>query len=129
MIAIFIMLVVGACAPSDEAIRKAIEETKVAGATNTVKPTIEKLSQPEPTEEVSKPKSTQWIVVVHCPECEGIALIMWSKPGVMSPGGGKVNHGDTCIVLATGSAQGVQKYKLNCSGKIGWLRASGLVTK
>jgi len=84
---------------------------------------------PDQTEEISQPIVTEWIVVVNCPECEGIPLALWQEPGNMGVSPGKVNHDDTCIVLDTGEADGVEKYKINCDGKIGWLRAEGLVTK
>ncbi len=39
---------------------------------------------------------------------------------------GKVIHGDTCIVLDKGVTDGIEKYQLDCEGKIGWLRAEGI---
>jgi hypothetical protein len=42
---------------------------------------------------------------------------------------GKVNHGDIGVVLEVGSYEGVERYKLNCAGVVGWLRAEGVVTR
>ena len=39
---------------------------------------------------------------------------------------GKVNHGDTCIILDKGVTDGIEKYQLDCEGKKGWLRAEAI---
>jgi hypothetical protein len=78
--------------------------------------------------EPSTPGPTAWIGVVNCPECDGNGLVLWEK--IDEPGNSPeiVFHGDTCTVIDKGVMETVEitekkKYKLNCSGKIGWLRA------
>jgi hypothetical protein len=68
-------------------------------------------------------KSTDWLVVVGCPKCRGIPLTLWQQIDDIGTSPGKVDHGSTCIVLDQGVIDGVEKYQLDCDGKIGWLRA------
>ena len=55
-------------------------------------------------------------------------LVLWENVDDMGNSPGKVNHGDMCVVLEVGSFKGIERYKLNCAGMVGWLRAEGLVT-
>ena len=68
-------------------------------------------------------KPTDWLVVVGCPKCRGIPLTLWQKIDDIGTSPGKVDHGSTCNVLNQGVIDGVEKYQLDCDGKIGWLRA------
>ena len=78
--------------------------------------------------ETELPEQTEWIVFVECPECEGLPLSLWEHVDDMGKSPGKVNHGETCIVLEVGSFEGVERYRIDCAGVVGWLRAEGLVT-
>jgi hypothetical protein len=78
-------------------------------------------------EEAPQPTSPPQIGVINCPECEGIPLILWKEIDNIGSGGGKVNHGDTCRILEKDIWDGIPKFKLNCSGKIGWLRQMGVI--
>ena len=93
----------------------------------------------EPTEALTDtplPEPTTWVGVIDCPACvegENIPLTLWAEIGEMGSGSPKVNHGDICIILdkgvteeAPGIDPGIEKYKLDCDGKIGWLRAEGV---
>ena len=82
----------------------------------------------EPTE-IELPESTEWVVFVDCPECEGLPLLLWKNVDGSGKSPGKVNHGDLCVVLEVGSYKGVERYKLDCAGMVGWLRAEGVVTR
>jgi hypothetical protein len=77
--------------------------------------------------ETELPEQTAWLVFVDCPECEGLPLSLWKNVDDMGNSPGKVNHGEMCVVLEVGSFEGVERYKLNCAGMVGWLRAEGLV--
>ena len=78
--------------------------------------------------ETELPEQTEWIVFVECPECEGLPLSLWEHVDDMGKSPGKVNHGETCIVLEVGSFEGVERYRIDCAGVVGWLRAEGLAT-
>lgn len=82
---------------------------------------------PRPPELPKPPEPTTWVGVIHCPECDGLALSLWQKIDDIGFSPGKVHHGDTCVVIDTGVTDGIKKYKLNCMGKYGWLRAVGVV--
>lgn len=97
---------------------------------NQAKPTVEVIITELPTVDVVITESpTIEIVygVINCPECEGIALILWKQIGNIGGGAGEVHHGDRCKVINSGSYEGIWKYKLNCAGKIGWLRGEGVL--
>jgi hypothetical protein len=79
--------------------------------------------------ETELPEQTAWLVFVDCPECEGLPLSLWENVDDMGNSPGRVNHGDMCVVLEVGSTKGIEKYKINCDGMVGWLRAEGLVTR
>jgi hypothetical protein len=93
------------------------------------------LQLPEPTNtaveiavptNTSAPAPTERIGVINCPECGDVALILWVEIDDIGAGGGKVMHGDTCIIIDQGITDGIEKYRLNCDGKIGWLRSEGV---
>ena len=97
--------------PTNPAVTEVIEPTKT--------PIPEK-------EDTPIPEPTTWIGVITCPECNGIGLILWMKIDDKGQGGGMVFDGDVCIVIDKGVADGIEKYKLDCDGKIGWFRAEGV---
>lgn len=76
-----------------------------------------------------EPEPTAWLVFVDCPECEGLPILLCENVDDMGNSPGKVNHGEMCIVLEVRTFEGVERYKLNCAGMVGWLRAEGLVTR
>lgn len=79
-----------------------------------------------PPTNTTGPAPKEWIGVIYCPECGGIELNLWEQIGNMGAGGGKVMHGDVCIIIDQGVYDGIEKYRLNCDGKIGWLRTEGV---
>ena len=78
--------------------------------------------------ETELPEPTEWVVFVECPECEGLPLVLWENVDDMGNSPGKVNHGEMCIVLEVGSFEGIERYRIDCTGVVGWLRTEGLVT-
>lgn len=108
-----VLLILIACTPQQP---ERIIVTVVIKITATPRP-------PEP------PAPTTWVGVIHCPECDGLALSLWQKIDDIGFPEGKVHHGDTCVVIDQGVTDGIKKYKLNCMGKYGWLRAEGVVPK
>ena len=74
------------------------------------------------------PKPTTWVGVIYCLECEkeNIPLALWENIDDMGQSPGQANHGDTCIVLEKGVTEGIEKYRLDCYGNIGWLRAEAV---
>lgn len=112
--------------------------TVIVEVTSTPLPTVESTDTPipEPTYTVaiedasptntSAPAPTERIGVINCPECGDIPLILWIEINDIGAGGGQVMHGDTCIIIDQGVTEGIEKYRLNCDGKIGWLRAEGV---
>ena len=95
---------------------------KIESAQKDIQQVVEQL-------ETELPEPTEWIVFVECPECEGLPLSLWEHVDDMGKSPGRVNHGDMCVVLEVGSTKGIEKYKINCDGMVGWLRAEGLVTR
>jgi hypothetical protein len=78
--------------------------------------------------ETELPEKTAWLVFVDCPECEGSPLLLWENVDDIGNSLGKVNHGEMCVVLEVGTFEGVERYRIDCAGVVGWLRAEGLVT-
>jgi hypothetical protein len=93
--------------------------------TDTLLPESTATSEVLPTD-TAIPEPTTWVVVINCPDCEGLPLTLWENIGDIGTSPGKVNHGDTCIVLDQGVTEGIEKYKLDCSGMIGWLRSEAV---
>jgi hypothetical protein len=96
---------------------------KIESAQTDIQEAVEQL-------EIELPEPTEWIVYLECPECEeaGIPLALWEHVDDMGKSQGKITHGDMCVVLEVGSFKGVERYKLNCDGMVGWLRAEALLT-
>ena len=123
-----LFLVILACNESDnsgEAVKegeeKAVEVKKVEPIQTDTQEVVEQM-------ETELPEQTAWIVFIDCPECEGLPLALWEQVDDMGKSPGKVNHGEMCIVLEVGSFEGVERYRIDCAGVVGWLRADGLVT-
>ncbi|MFC2052839.1 hypothetical protein ACFLV7_00875 [Chloroflexota bacterium] len=94
---------------------------KIESAQKDIQEAVEQL-------ETELPEQTAWLVFVDCQECEGLPLSLWENVDDMGNSPGKVNHGEMCVVLEVGSFEGVERYRIDCAGVVGWLRAEGLVT-
>ena len=122
--------------PTDTLILEPTEAPEVCtrcGRTDTLVP------EPTATVEVAAtdtpmPEPTTWVGVIDCAECiEGDTFTLWAEVNDIGYNSPKVMYGDICMVLEMGVTEeapgidpGIEKYKLDCDGKIGWLRAEGV---
>ncbi len=74
-----------------------------------------------PPELPKPPEPTTWVGVIHCPECDGLALRLWQKIDDIGFSPGKVYHGDTCVVIDTGVTDGIKN--INSTA---WANMAGL---
>lgn len=127
LVLLVLFLAILACNGGDSSgeLVETVEEKMVE--VNTVEPTLTDTQDHDKSMETELPVPTEWIVFVECPECEGLPLALWEHVDDMGKSPGKVNHGDMCVVVEVGSYEGVERYKINCVGMVGWLRAEGLV--
>lgn len=128
-----IILACGSSAPSSEEELPINEKITVEAKPTVTEETVDEptkaptdTSIPEPTE-TPIPEPTTWMGVIYCPECEGIPLALWQNIDNIGTIPGEVNHGDNCTVFDKGVTDGIEKYKLDCDEKIGWLRSEGVI--